>query len=209
MSDTISIIKKISIRARFAIALTCVKKELRQEGLLEDEFARIIIDKYAQFTSCRKFDVWLDEVDHYVPGAQGLDCHLSFINNRFESADDIIKSLTEINNKYLSSCGTTSHSTWYQGIQLPICRKSVYEDLLVFYNLIEERLAKMLNQTYEIAIADMYCSTGKYSESSLRPLLKVIEMSDYAFDFKEIMGVYPFSEDGGWGHSFEFKTFMK
>lgn len=194
-------IKDISIRGRFAIGLTCLKKKLRTENLHWKEEVQLMLEKYSKFTNNDKLDVWETEIKFY--GTTIVE---------FENSNRVIEQIYKENAKIDNfNNNRGNHSDYYKDIFLKTEPKQTYSNLIEFYKTDRSGAIQILELCEDIGRNNLYAGTVNHSQETLRPLMKILDILELQneFDFKAIANHYPFKIDDGWGQKFEFKSFRK
>jgi len=194
-------IKDISIRGRFAIGLTCLKKKLRTENLHWREDIQLVLEKYSKFTNSDKLDVWETEIKFY--GSTIVE---------FENSKRVIELINKENTKMDNfNNNRGNHSDYYKAISLIIEPEQTYSNLIEFYKSDTSGVKQIVELCEDIGRDNLYVGTVNHSQETLRPLMKILDILELhnEFDFKAIAESYPFKIDDGWGKKFEFKTFRK
>ena len=62
-------LKKVSIRGRMALGISCLEILLESEGLIEKEEMKKLLSHLWEFTSSERLDLWEDQMMGYEPEA--------------------------------------------------------------------------------------------------------------------------------------------
>lgn len=180
------LLPKISIRARFAIAIICMKRAFRETNLHQTYEAHVIAEKLATLLEKDEFGVWEREVKAYT------------FSDEFENAKEIITFLEEINNDFKN-----------KDVQLEILDEEFYQSLIEFYAKMDEETKESIYLCENVAGNNLYC--GYCECSSIEPLIELLDKTEMwgNFDFYKIAQNYPFSHDDIWGKKFKFSEFRR
>ena len=99
----IEMLKKISIRGRFAFGMTCLE-QYAKENELSDELSNRIFDNLWEFTTTNKLDVWEEKISN------SHDIEI-FCNSSDKDFVSMIKKVIEIGTGNLYG-GTDQYSSW-------------------------------------------------------------------------------------------------
>ncbi len=190
-------LKKISIRGRFAIGLTCVKLLLRDQGLHHNDFIRIYINKLGDFTKAEKLDIWEIETMLYFPDED-------------TTAQAMIESINKLNIDFAER-KKISRNDWYD-YECEILSADFYENLIAFYkNPQNEKVLKIIDLCFELSRDELYGQMSMDSICTIETLNEIFTIANFQneFCYEKIARNYPFSEADGWGKTFDFKTFKR
>ncbi|MFC5046523.1 hypothetical protein [Aquimarina hainanensis] len=157
-----------------------------------------MIRKLGEFTRAEKLDIWEEEMKAYLPYNA--------------TSSEIITDLQKFNT-FCKEYNSSRDKDWYNGVSLEILSASFYDELIAFYKVSENKTIKEVVELCEsIGRAEMYGAMSKgNSKSTLKYLIEILKITnlDFEFDFEKISTEHPFSEEDGWGKTFDFKTFNR
>lgn len=194
-------IKNTSIRGRFALGLTCLRKKIRAENIQWKQEIQTVIAKFSTFTSSDQLDIWETEVQFYGTGILS-----------FETGPRVIEAIAKENTKMEElSQMRGSQGAYYKDQVFTPEDNQIYTDLLAFYQTDTSGIKEIIDLCETIGRGNLYGAVVNYSQETLKPALEIIDrlaMHD-AFDFKAIADKYPFKQEEGWGEKFEYRSFLK
>ena len=191
------LLPKISIRARFAIAIICMKRAFREANLHQTYEAHVIAEKLATLLTRDKLGVWETEMNAYI------------LSGEFKKAEDIISFLRERNNDYKNRTKIDDRLGYYKDVKLEILNEEFYHSLIEFYAKMDEETKESIYLCENVAGNNLYC--GYCECSSIEPLIELLDKTEMwgNFDFYNIAQNYPFSHDNIWGKKFKFSEFRR
>lgn len=194
-------IKNTSIQGRFALGLTCLRKKIRAEDIQWKKEMQTVLAKFSTFTSSDQLDIWETEIQFYGTGILS-----------FENSQRVITAIGKENAKMNElSKMRGAHGAYYKDQSFTIEDPQIYTDLLAFYKTDTSGIKEVVDLCEAIGRGSLYGAVVNHSPETVKPVLEIIDrlgMHD-AFDFKTIADTYPFKLEDGWGHSFNFNTFLK
>ena len=185
MDENIKLLKKSSIRARFAMGIICMKRAFREKNIHQTYEAYIISKKISQPLISDDFCIWDEELKAYI------------LSDEFENAEEIICFLIDLKENRTKQ------------LSFEIFDEDVYSSLIEFYKSIDEELKELIYQCSSIVANHLYC--GYCEKDSIDPLLDLLNKTEMwsKFDFFQIAKNYPFHQDDEWGEKFEFDSFKR
>ena len=177
--ENIKLLSKISIRARFAIAIICMKRAFREVNLHQTYEANFIAEKLATLLTRDELGIWETEMKAYL------------FSDEFGKAEEIITFLENIN------------------IVNDRLDEQFYQSLIDFYTNMDDKTKETIYLCENVAGNNLYCGyCEKASNEPLIELLDRTAMWGN-FDFYKIAKNYPFSYDDVWGKKFKFSDFKR
>ncbi len=193
-------IKSISIRGRYAIGLTCAKLLIRKQGLIHDLFYRKLINKFGEFTNAKWLDNWEKEM-------------MIYLSYDYLHADEFISEIKQLNDLFKENYKARMRREDTYNHTFEIFEKQFYTDLVNFYqNPDNKEIITVIELCYELARTEMYTQMSRNNSFDTHErLIDILELTglEDEFNYQKIAQTHLFSEENGWGKTFDYKTFQR
>ncbi|MFT0212177.1 hypothetical protein VQ643_06110 [Pseudomonas sp. F1_0610] len=183
-------LRKLSIRARFAVALTCFRTKLRQEGLHQDPAIRLFLKQLAHFTQAQRLDSWEAEI-------------LSLTNLKL-NAEDTLKQIQHYNQIESTQLHKKSSNCLIN--QLTVQQ---YQSIKQQLQLLPEQLNNLLALCIMVGRNNLYAGIVKFSIETLEPMQKALELVPLPIHWEVLIQQYNFKDNDGWGKPFNYEHFVQ